>query len=50
MSDDTSSDVEMNELLQLTVDEGASDLHLAVGVAAACCAFTAGCSLWMRRR
>ena len=27
-----SGKIEMNELLQLTVDEGASDLHLAVGV------------------
>ncbi|MFO7870933.1 MAG: type IV pilus twitching motility protein PilT [Kiritimatiellia bacterium] len=26
-----SSEIEMNEMLQLTVDEGASDLHLAVG-------------------
>ena len=30
MSDLSSSDIEMNELLQLTVDEGASDLHLTV--------------------
>jgi twitching motility protein PilT len=31
MSDFQSHDVEMNELLQLAVDEGASDLHLTVG-------------------
>ena len=31
MSDMTSQDIEMNELLQLAVDESASDLHLAVG-------------------
>jgi twitching motility protein PilT len=31
MSETRSSDIEMNELLQLTVDEGASDLHLTVG-------------------
>ncbi len=32
MSDEvTSNDVEMNELLRLCVDEGASDLHLTVG-------------------
>jgi twitching motility protein PilT len=30
MSDVKSADIEMNELLQLTVDEGASDLHLSV--------------------
>ncbi len=27
-----SGTVEMNDLLQLTVDEGASDLHIAVGL------------------
>ena len=27
-----SSDIEMSDLLQLTVDEGASDLHLSVGI------------------
>jgi twitching motility protein PilT len=27
-----SNTVEMNDLLQLTVDEGASDLHIAVGL------------------
>lgn len=32
MSDMQSTDIEMNELLQLTIDEGASDLHLAVGM------------------
>ena len=32
MSDLRSVDIEMNELLQLTVDEGASDLHLHVGM------------------
>ena len=32
MSDLPSVNIEMNELLQLAVDEGASDLHLAVGV------------------
>ncbi len=31
MSELRSSEIEMNDLLQLTVDEGASDLHLAVG-------------------
>ncbi len=31
MSDISSSDLEMKDLLQLTIEEGASDLHLAVG-------------------
>jgi len=31
MTDVSSGDIEMNELLQLAVDEGASDLHLTVG-------------------
>lgn len=31
MSELRSSEIEMNDLLQLTVDEGASDLHLTVG-------------------
>ena len=31
MSETLSADIEMNELLQLAVDEGASDLHLPVG-------------------
>jgi twitching motility protein PilT len=33
MSDMRASDIEMSELLHLTVDEGASDLHLTVGSA-----------------
>jgi len=33
MNEQHGSDVEMNELLQLCVDEGASDLHLSVGQA-----------------
>jgi twitching motility protein PilT len=32
MSETEYADVEMNELLQLAVDEGASDLHLSVGL------------------
>jgi twitching motility protein PilT len=32
MSETQASDVEINELLQLAVDEGASDLHLSVGM------------------
>lgn len=32
MNEKQSSGVEMNELLQLAVDEGASDLHLTVGI------------------
>ncbi len=32
MSDGRSSSIEINELLQLVVDEGASDLHVTVGV------------------